>query len=53
MWVTARLIMQKVEERLKVRSFTVSIQEGGTGEAVQMQVVPKMTGVAAKGEGKD
>ena len=44
LWVTAKQVMQKVEERLKVRSFQVVILEGPSEPAVMMHLIPRMQG---------
>ena len=46
LWVTAKHVMQKIEERLKVRSFQVVIIEGPSEPAVMMHLIPRMQGEA-------
>ena len=44
LWVTAKQVMQKIEERHRVRSFQVLIQEGPNESAVMMHLIPRMQG---------
>ena len=46
LWVTAKHVMQKIEERLKVRSFQVVRIEGPSEPAVMMHLIPRMQGEA-------
>ena len=42
LWVTAKHVMQKIEDRLKVRSFQIVILEGPNEPAVMMHLIPRM-----------
>ena len=44
LWVTAKQVMQKIEERHRVRSFQVIIQEGPSEAAVMMHLIPRLQG---------
>lgn len=45
LWVTAKQVMHKIEERHRIRSFQVTIQDGGPGEvAVMMHLIPRIQG---------